>query len=90
MDARFTDGQAHNLRKAVVGVFGPAVVVQTPEQIRDALAAVLQHKGIAGQVQQVAWYGGDIFSSAKYQISVNELTLDGLTALNGAAQTGRF
>jgi hypothetical protein len=89
MDARFIDGQAHNLRKALVGVLGPAIVVQTPEQIRDALAAVMQHKGIGGRVQQVAWFG-DFWSSAKHHIAVDELTVDGLTVLNGAAQTGTF
>ena len=90
MDARFIDGQAHNLRKAVGGVFGPAVVLQTPEQIKEALMAAMQAKGIEGQVREVAWYGGDFFSSATYRVVVAGLSADGLTVLSRASETGTF
>lgn len=93
MDAQFIDRQAYNLHKAIGGALGPAVVLQTPEQIKEALAAVMSSvtKPVAGQVVEVRWSAGDwLFGGAAHRIVVTGLSPEGFATLNGAAQTGSF
>lgn len=54
MDASFTNTQAQNIQRAVAGVLGPAVALDKPEQIKEALSAVMRSKAIDGQVANVA------------------------------------
>jgi hypothetical protein len=90
MDARFSNGQAHNLRKAVGGVLGPAVVLDDPAQIKQALEYVMVQKTIGGQVGKVVWFGGNWFESANHVIDVTGLEPDGFVTLNAAAERGSF
>jgi hypothetical protein len=85
MDASFSDTESKNLLEASRRLLPRAIVLNTREQVLEALELGLERAKIFGRVIVNSWTGND-----EFRIDVTGLEIGDLERLQRAADAGAF